>query len=342
MMRERLAGSVRVLSPLWRLCLAAVVAAGLMMLIIGGITTPIRGGNDDYSADFTDTSGLRPNADVRIRGVKVGKVTAIDLEQDATTNSVRSVVSFTLDKNHRVTGRSTAAVKYANLSGVRYLDLANVDGSGNTLRHIGLENTTPSFNITRLFNGLQPVLQTLSTDEINRFTENALTVLQGDGSGLGPMLASVDKLSRYTTDRGQVISALVTNMSRISDTLGGKSPQIVQFLREMETPIDAANSVLDEFRKAATFGPPFMRQIDHLLQALGLEQGREIDRQLSEAFPTIDDAWKSLRLLPSMIQSIQLPAVADGKDNRCSKGRLDMPGLAQVLVNGVGVSVCRG
>ena len=33
--------------------------------------------------------------------------------------------------------------------------------------------TQPSFDITALFNGLQPVIATLSPDDINTFAENA-------------------------------------------------------------------------------------------------------------------------------------------------------------------------
>ena len=74
--------------------------------------------------------------------------------------------------------------------------------------------TQPSFDITTLFNGLQPVLATLSPDEINTFTENAIAFLQGDGNGLGPMLDSIHKLTAFVSDRQQVVATLVRNLAR--------------------------------------------------------------------------------------------------------------------------------
>ncbi|MDS1114811.1 MCE family protein [Gordonia westfalica] len=326
--------------PLWKLIAAAAVAAILFVAITNGIKNPVAGDTGKYTADFTDASGLRPNADVRIRGVKVGKVTAIEMRQSEA--GAHAEVSFTLLEPHRLTDETKAAVKYANLSGVRYVDVTGVDGAGESRTHLPVKQTVPSFDITELFNGLQPVLQTLSPEEINTFSQNALTVLQGDGGGLAPMLKSVDTLSRYATDRQRIISVLVDNMSRISDTLGGKSPQILEFLRDIEAPVDSALTVLDEFRKASEYGPSFMGVVNSILSGLGIQPDTDVDRFLTDAFPTIDNLWRSLEMFPTMLEGLQSPVSAPMKEKRCSKGKLALPAMAEVLVNGSGVVVCRG
>jgi phospholipid/cholesterol/gamma-HCH transport system substrate-binding protein len=335
-----LAGSARITKPLWKLIAAAVVALVLFIVIINGIKNPVSGKTDGYTADFTDVSGLRPNADVRIRGVKVGKVTAIDLSQGDDNNAVARV-AFTLTDGHTLTGTSTVAVKYANLSGVRYLDVVGGAEGGETTHHLTVSNTTPSFDITELFNGLQPVLQTLSPQEINAFSNNALALLQGDGGGLAPMLESVNTLSRYTADRQKLISTLVANMSRISDSLGGKSPQIIEFLRDIEAPVNSALTVLDEFRKASLYGPSFMGVVNSILSGLGIETDTDVDKALTEAFPSVENLWKSLELLPTVFEGLQVPAATPTNNTRCSKGELSLPEMGQILINGSGVVVCR-
>jgi len=340
-MNARLTGAMRVIRPLWKLIAAAAVAAVLFVAITNGIKNPVDGETDTYTADFTDASGLRPNADVRVRGVKVGKVTAIEMKQSE--QGAHAEVSFTLLEPHTLTEKTRAAVKYANLSGVRYVDVTDVggEGEGETITHLPVEQTVPSFDITELFNGLQPVLQTLSPEEINTFSQNALTVLQGDGSGLAPMLKSVDTLSRYATDRQKVISVLVENMSRISDSLGGKSPQILEFLHDLEGPVDSTLTVLDEFRKASDYGPSFMGVVNSILSGLGIQPDTDVDRVLADAFPTIDHMWRSLEMLPTMFEGLQSPVTAPVRQNRCSKGELALPEMAKVLLNGSGVVVCR-
>ncbi|SDU69335.1 MlaD family protein [Gordonia westfalica] len=338
-MNGRFAGAARIMRPLWKLIAAAAVAAILFAAITNGIKNPVDGTTAQYTADFTDASGLRPNADVRIRGVKVGKVTAIEMRQSE--DAAHAEVSFTLLEPHKLTDQTKAAVKYANLSGVRYVDVTGVDGQGESVTHLPVKQTIPSFDITELFNGLQPVLQTLSPQEINSFSQNALTLLQGDGGGLAPMLKSVDTLSRYATDRQQVISVLVANMSRISDTLGGKSPQILEFLRDIEGPVDSTLTVLDEFRKASEYGPSFMGVLNSILSGVGIQPDTDVDRILTEAFPTVDNLWRSLEMLPTMLEGLQSPVTAPMPEKRCSKAELALPAMAKVLINGSGVVICR-
>lgn len=331
-------GAERVLRPLVKLVIAGLLSAVLLALILNGIRGPVKGGVKDYTAEFTDVAGLRPNADVRIRGVKVGKVTTIEMVQDE-DNQALGRVHFTLLDHHTLTDASKAGVKYANLSGVRYLDIDGADGDGRAVTALGVENTVPSFDITELFNGLQPVLATLSPEEINTFSDNALLLMQGDGAGLAPMLDSINKLGRFAADRKTVISTLVANMSRISESLGGMSPAFLQFLREIERPIDSTLTVLDEFRKADLYGPSFLGTVSSILTTLGITPTTDIDKELTKAFPTVNNLWKSLELLPIVTSSLAMPAAS--AQNRCSGGALPLPELGRVLINGSGVVVCR-
>lgn len=340
-MMGKLSGeAARIARPLWKLVVAVAVAVVLFIIIQNGIKNPVSGESEGYTARFTDASGLHANADVRIRGVKAGKVTDVSLHQK--DGGATADVKFTLVKPHRLTADTKVAVKYANLAGVRYLDVTEVDGDGPAVRNLPTAQTIPSFDITQLFNGLQPVLETLSPQEINTFSSNALTLLQGDGAGLAPMLDSVNRLSRYAVDREKVISTLVENLSRISDSLGGKSPQIIEFMHDIQSPIDSAMTVLDQFQKGDQYGPAFMGTLNSVLSGLGIDPDTAVDQALSQAFPSIDNMWKALGLLPTVSAGLQQPAAVSSVKNECPQGRLSLPALGQVLVNGSGVILCKG
>src|SRR5689334_13919926 len=68
-------------------------------------------GGTKYTAAFTEASGLKPNEDVRIAGVKVGKVRKVGLEGDHVK------VVFTVDPKVRFGARSRAQIKLATLLG---------------------------------------------------------------------------------------------------------------------------------------------------------------------------------------------------------------------------------
>lgn len=325
---------------LGKLGVAAVVAVVLFSIILSAIKNPVQGATNSYTAEFTDVSGLHVNGDIRTKGVRVGKVSAIKLTRENGASIAR--VSFSLERPYRLLDNTLLAVKYQNLTGVRYVDLQEPDRPGRAVHTLGTDRTRPSFDITQLFNGLQPVLNTMSTNEINTFMQNAITLLQGDGSGLAPMLDSVQRLADLAHDREQVLSVLVSNLSRISDSMGGRSPEVQEFLKSMSFPVAKAMTVLSQFPKTAKFGPEFLTPIHQLLIQLGLARGVNVDQILSHAFASLPQAAEALRLLPVAFAGLQLPQTsATAASMNCSNGVAQLPTEVKVLLNGSEVVLCR-
>ncbi|WP_280426643.1 MlaD family protein [Nocardia carnea] len=329
-------------TTLGKLSIAALLAVALFAIILSAIRNPVDGDTATYTAEFTDVSGLHVNGDIRVKGVRIGKVRAIELVR----KDGRSIaeVEFSLEKPYRLFDNTVLAVKYQNLTGVRYIDLAAPDSPGSEVRRLGADSTRPSFDITELFNGLQPVLNTMSTEEINLFMENAITLLQGDGTGLAPMLDSAQRLADLAHDREQVISTLVANMSRISESMGGRSPQVLEFVHSLSFPIAKAMTVLHEFPKTAALGPEFLTPVHRLLTQLGLERDLDVEGLLGKAFASIPSAAEALRLLPMAFAGLQLPQLTTPAAGglHCGNGIAQLPTEVDVLLNGSEVVLCNG
>lgn len=342
---------------LWRLILGAVVAVILFIFIANVIRQPIAAQQLSYTAEFTDTSGLHKDADVRVRGVRVGKVQSVRLER----HEGRSVaaIDFTMDKQYGVVSGSRLAIKYQALTGLRYVDIANpAEGysAEDLVKRIPTVMTQPSFDITALFNGLQPVIATLSPDEINTFTSNAVSYLSGDGDGLAPMLDSIHKLTRFVADRQQIIATLMRNLSAVADGIGGNSKELVQILEWINRPLDGALNAIDEFRKSELYGPEFTDTVIRLMSNLGfppvfnaasrwrLEQNpangepSETELALDRAFSNLDNYIDAFKLVPVVWENI--PEPQDDAPLPCSRGRFELPAPMDVLVNGQKVVLC--
>ncbi|ASR01211.1 MCE family protein [Gordonia rubripertincta] len=332
--------SVSSVRSLAKVVVVAAVSVLLFFLIMNAVTNPVKVSTKSYSADFTDVSGLRPNGDVRVRGVQVGKVKAITIVRDGDRSVAK--VDLTVDSEHPVTSNTTLAVKYQNLTGIRYIDMVTTPG-GSPVDHVELASTTPSFDITELFNGLQPVLETLDVDEINAISQNALTLLEGDGGGLQPMLDSIQRLGDYAQNREQVISTLVSNLARVSDSFGGKSDEILEILHSIEVPVDAAISVLDEFIATSILGPQFTIPVAGILRNLGLEPGVDYNKMIADAFGTAEAFGKALRVLPGTLSVAASPRIGlSGPGGQtCSKGEAQLPADVTMLLNGTEVTVCK-
>jgi phospholipid/cholesterol/gamma-HCH transport system substrate-binding protein len=328
-------------AALWRFILAASVSAILLIVIANEITQPIDATTRSYNAEFTDVSGLNEGADVRVRGVRVGKVQAVALKRSNDGRSV-AAVRLTLDKRFGIVPATRLAVRYQSLTGLRYVDVihpAEGDAIANQVASVPTTMTQPSFDITVLFNGLQPVLATLSPADINAFSENAVAFLEGDGNGLEPMLDSIHKLTAFVSDRQEVVATLVRNLNTLADGVSGRSKYLLGILNEIELPLNQAVSVLDEFRKSQIAGTDFLGSVMHLLAAAGVRPGIDFNTAFDRAFTNVYDAVETIKRTPVIWDNIAPPS-EDGTPVSCSHGRVQLPEAMDVLLNGQRVVLC--
>ncbi|WP_405134830.1 MCE family protein [Nocardia sp. NBC_01388] len=339
-MRQRKPGAL-----LWRLGAFTAVMLVLLAVVIGAVVRPVGGRTDSYRAEFTDVSGLKTGDDVRMFGVQVGKVTAIDLR------GTRALVGFTVSRDRPFYRTSGLAIRYQTLTGQRYVDVRQPDAPGERLSPgatVGADKTVPSFDITQLFNGLQPVLQEFSPGALNQFTESVLAVVQGNGDGIGPALDAFEKLSRYVTDKQAVLSLVLSNLQGISDQIGGKSPQLVTLLKGLADVFTSFRTELDGLLHFAAVAPSALAPLNSLLETLGFTENSNpnLEQDLQRLFPDPNQALDVLGRLPGLLQSLadQLPpagATAGEIKLTCSKGPAEVPAPFSVLISGSRVSICR-
>nr|WP_155910927.1 MULTISPECIES: MlaD family protein [unclassified Mycolicibacterium] len=327
------------------------------VLLNNVITQPVAQGVRTYTAEFTDTSGLYPGADVRVRGVRVGKVQSVELERH--DGQSVSAVGFTLERRYAVVSTSRLAIKYQSLTGSRYVDVIDAKDYSTEnviVQRIPTSMTQPSFDITALFNGLQPMLATLNPDEINKFTATAVDFLTGDGEGLAPMLESIRTLSRFVSDRQRVVSTLMSNLATVAGSMRGHSQDMIRAIDSANKLLDTALSVIDEFRQTDLFSTGFLEPLQRLVTNIGFPaQGNNginyitdppgrinpnvsnIDEAMDRAIVNIDDFIDAIKLVPVMWENVEPPA---GRPVPCSHGRFQLPEQMDVLLNGQRVVLC--
>lgn len=171
--------------PLIALTVFMAVALALTWLVYATLRRDVAGGTTSYSAIFTDVYGLRDGDDVRMAGVRVGRVEKIEL-----VNNKQAKVDFVVQNDQKLYGNTLASVTYQNIVGQRYLGLSlgktgdtNVLAGGST---IPVERTDPSFDVTTLLNGYEPLFSTLSPEQADNLTKGVIQSLQPEGPGSLP------------------------------------------------------------------------------------------------------------------------------------------------------------
>ncbi|MET9485462.1 MCE family protein [Nocardia sp. NPDC006630] len=329
-----------ILGSAWRLAAFATVMLVVLGMVVIAIRQPVSGSTDGYRAIFTDANGLHTGDDVRMYGVRVGKVESIALEHD------QAVVRLTVRRSSAIYDNSRLAIRYQNLTGQRYLDIqrdtapAARTAPGATL---GVDRTIPSFDVTSLFNGLKPVLATLSPEAINTFSESMLAVIEGDGNGVGPALDAIGRLSQYVGNRQLVISTLIQNMSEISDKIGGRSPQLVTLLGKLADVFQTLQTKIDGLIDFALTAPPVLEPIDDLLATLGLSENTnpDLDHIIRTLFPNPQEVIDILGQTPALLAALNAAVPAPGGPAAvCGHGAAELPSALKVLVSGQRVTVC--
>ncbi|NEW33407.1 MCE family protein [Nocardia cyriacigeorgica] len=325
----------------WRLAVFAAVMVAILLVVITAIKRPVGGDTEAHSALFTDANGLKVGDDVRMYGVQVGKVEGIELD------GYQAEVRLTVKTSTPIYDNSVLAIRYQNLTGQRYIDLQQQPNPGNRLpdgARIGTDMTLPSFDVTSLFNGLKPVLATMSPEAINQFTESMLAVIEGDGAGLGPALDAIGKLSEHVGNRQEVIATLVGNMSDLADRVGGRVHHLVPLLARLSDIFEALRTNVGGLAEFAMTAPSVLGPIDRLLDALGLttDGSTDVDAMIRSLFPDPQEAVEVFGRLPGLLAAVDnaLPRTVAGWKPECSKGQAELPEPVQVLIGGQKVAIC--
>ena len=103
--------------------ISLAVVAGLILAAFNAQNLPVIGGGDTYTAAFTEAGGLKANDEVRVAGVRVGKVEKVELDGDHVK------VTFRVEEEADFGKETRADIKVKTLLGAMYLSLAPA-GSG--------------------------------------------------------------------------------------------------------------------------------------------------------------------------------------------------------------------
>ena len=214
----------------------AVVMSALtasLFLIFGEYRS---GSTSDYSAVFTDASSLEVGDSVRVAGVRVGTVAAVKLRSDNTV-----LVSFDADDDVVLTTGTRAAVRYLNLVGDRYMELADGPGSTRVMprgSQIPADRTEPALDLDLLLGGLKPVIRGLNPQDVNVLTNALLEIFQGQGDTLQSLLSRTSSFSNTLADNNAALEQLVDNLDSVLATLGEEGQRF--------------SGALDRFERLAT------------------------------------------------------------------------------------------
>lgn len=188
---------------------------------------PLIGGGDTYYAAFSEAGGLKPNDEVRIAGVRVGKVKTVDLAGD----HVR--VEFLVDSGVDFGTRTAAAIKVKTLLGAMYLSL-EPNGAGQLAEgtEIPRERTTSPYDVVEAFAGLASRSERIDTDQLADALNTMAALTENTPEEFQAALRGMSDLSENIAARDAQLNTLLTNLRKVSGVLGDRRGDLITLMRD--------------------------------------------------------------------------------------------------------------
>jgi len=264
------------------------------------------GSTNGYSAVFTDASRLKTGDTVRVAGIRVGTVKGVSLEPDR-----KVLVEFDTDRSLVLTTGTKAQIRYLNLTGDRFLELADSPGSTKILSagsQIPVDRTAPALDLDLLLGGLKPVIQGLNPQDVNALTSSLIQILQGQGGTLESLFSKTSSFSNSLADNSQVIEQMIDDLRTLLDTLSKDGDQFSGAIDRLERLVSGLSTDRDPIGEAITSLDNGTASLADLLGRARPPLAGTVD-QLNRLAPLVDGAHKdyfdaTLQQLPELYRKL--------------------------------------
>jgi phospholipid/cholesterol/gamma-HCH transport system substrate-binding protein len=230
------------------LCMVIAVA---LIFSIGNVQSlrvgPVQLLDDSYkvTATFTDVTGLLINDNVKVAGVKVGKVTSIKVVDG------KAKVTMRVKHQLKLPVDSEAAIRWRNLLGQRYLYL--YPGTASTTLRPGeaIRKTTSVVDLGELLNRLGPIVAAIDPAKVNTFLDTVVGALNGNEVKIGQSLDALAEIAATLGERDQAIGRLIENIDTVAAAVGDRDREIREVIDNLVLITKAFNDNVDVLDRAS-------------------------------------------------------------------------------------------
>jgi len=209
-------------------------AIGLVFILVllyaafNAANLPLIGGGTEYSAYFTESANLKPDDDVRIAGVNVGKV------QDVTLDADRGLVKVTFTvKDGFVGNESKINLKLKTLLGAKYLDIDSIgQDKQKPGKTIPVSRTTSPLDVYPAFTDLTKTIDKLNTDQLAASFRTLAQDFSGTPQYVKSAVSGLSRLSQTIASRNSQLSQLLTAARSVTGVLADRDQDLAQLLRD--------------------------------------------------------------------------------------------------------------
>ncbi|MBW3620237.1 MAG: MCE family protein [Actinobacteria bacterium] len=221
---------------------ACLVIAAWIVVVIGNIAPFAE--RRTFTGEFASAQGLVPDDSVRVAGVDVGKVEAVEVRRG------RALVTFTVDDGVRIGVDSTLAVRWRNTLGLRYLYVETA-GAGDLPAsfHFPVERTRSPADVNTLLARLTPVMRALDPAVSNVVVRELAAALEGREDDVRALTTDAADVLEVLGERSEAIGRVLRNGTEVLGAYADREEQlrdVISGFADVSESVEARNDVLVE------------------------------------------------------------------------------------------------
>jgi phospholipid/cholesterol/gamma-HCH transport system substrate-binding protein len=219
-----------------------------------------------YRAAFHDASGLAPGNEVRVAGVRVGKVTGVDLASGSGGMYVR--VAFRLDDDGVRLGRETGAtIRIKTVLGQKYLAL-DPKGAGTLPEdaEIPLSRTATPFDVVQAVSGLAGTLDRIDTEQLAKAFRTLSATFQNTPPAVDASLRGLSRLSETVASRDRELRELLTRARSVTGVLADRDEEFRRLVADGEALLTEVSRRRDAIHNLLVGTDELARQLSGLVR----------------------------------------------------------------------------
>ncbi|MDY7104662.1 MAG: MlaD family protein [Actinomycetota bacterium] len=231
--------------------LGVLTAAGMACLAVLAVQIGQLGGAAGALADtypvvahFDDATGVTDGNEIRLAGVRVGKVGSVAVERG------EAVVTMNIDERYRVPQDSRFELRWKNLLGQRFIQVVPPPEAtpGGPAVEEGAELTTArtrsAADLSMLLNNTEPLVAQLDVPRLNQVTATLAASFAGREAALGAGIDDARTLLTELNTRRDAIDRSLANLDTLIGGIAERDAEIERFLTSFATTAEtlAANA----------------------------------------------------------------------------------------------------
>jgi phospholipid/cholesterol/gamma-HCH transport system substrate-binding protein len=270
----------------------AVIAA-MLLLAFNIDDIPLLAGRS-HSAAFTEAGGLKAGDDVRIAGVKVGKVTAVDLEGD----HVR--VDFRVGRSTHLGSETAASVRIKTILGQKFLMLEPA-GKGELDSEIPVTRTVPAYDVVEAFSDLARTSEDIDTAQLATALDTVADTFRDSPEEVRAAVDGLGRLSRTVASRDDELRELLDHAHGVTGVLADRNQELVRLLEDGDLLLRELRKRRDDIHTLLVNTVTLSRQLTGLV--------RDNRAQIGPSLQNLENVLATLRAnQASLDRSIELLA----------------------------------